>query len=721
MAIHLLLCASIISVSLFVLVASFDLQDAVIRSIYFFRRYFGVLGLTTGLLFCAVAFVFLRLPEASVEHLEDQIKSLRDQLINLRKYDRVPIVGFGRTIRGLVWVSVKRLVSKEHIRAAASLPLGLSCVLLVVTAFPPQTRLTVKNDGALPIDKLQVRYRQEGEWSKNLLSENLPVATIINVDLTGLAPSCPLDIKVMFDVAEVKQEKQEYLAVATCPESGEERNSVSIGVKRTSITIENVGAADVVELYLRESNSNLLESPLPVGENRSVDVASRYLSARPALEDGTPIFPLEIKVVARAEEQEHTASVDALPEVGPIKINVGKGEHSLAIHNDGDIPIDSIRVRSGDSLSRNLIEDWPLEPEDRATVSFVLPKDDCLVEILVDAEDWQKSYKEEDVCDGHTVIGFTPLKVRNVGTCELEHVRIRTGEEEWSRNLLQERLSVGDTIVVNFQSITKDCETKEFETRKAHDADGKPTPVPFARMSRICDGRLDVYYPEIMGTAFRVSPTHLVTNKHVVKNECSAGHELFAGDEKVDIVGEDEDPDLALLRLKEQGAHVDGGTPIAVFRQDDVELHEEVGCFNYGSAGIAHSLNGSWWTSGVSGEDGRDRNHFAMGEKAEGGSSGCAVMDGRGYVVGVLRSGMEATDMLRALTYALATYAIKGSVVKKFLKDHGIEVEERHQGERGPSVPLQREEVAEKGREITVPIQCLLDLDDIDVKRVAYE
>jgi serine protease Do len=200
------------------------------------------------------------------------------------------------------------------------------------------------------------------------------------------------------------------------------------------------------------------------------------------------------------------------------------------------------------------------------------------------------------------------------------------------------------------------------------------------------------------GTGFFVSREGLVvTNAHVVES-CSSIAVLQYPLASVNLLGKDEDKDLALLLL-------DGATPaaIATLRRSPPSLGEPVVIAGFPLAAFMGnelqvnpgSVNSE---AGVLGDETR----FSITASVQVGNSGGPVLDKYGRVIGVVVSKLNEVRMLTELGASLSNYnfAIQNDILLEFLRPYrGIE-----EGPEG--VELDVQQIAANSREFTVQIEC---------------
>lgn len=172
--------------------------------------------------------------------------------------------------------------------------------------------------------------------------------------------------------------------------------------------------------------------------------------------------------------------------------------------------------------------------------------------------------------------------------------------------------------------------------------------------------------PDSTGTAFFVSPTHLVTNHHVV-DQCT---ELTNADGRtLTILAQDPLSDLALLRYPEKSESY-----LTIDADREIELGTQVSALGYPLYGIINTQL-TYTVGVVSATSGLqdDPNTFALTAPLHPGNSGGPVINAANDVVGVVVSGVSyefaQTQGFLPQNY---NFAIKGGVLTDFLAEHGI-------------------------------------------------
>jgi S1-C subfamily serine protease len=207
--------------------------------------------------------------------------------------------------------------------------------------------------------------------------------------------------------------------------------------------------------------------------------------------------------------------------------------------------------------------------------------------------------------------------------------------------------------------------------------------------------------PSSSGTGFVVSRDAglVLTNKHVVR-ACGQVRVRVDGKSRVaSVQAIDADDDLALLHVA-----LPPGTT-ATFRQDPaVRPGDDVVAVGYPLAGLlADQANVS--TGSVNALAGlyNDLHLLQMSTPVQPGSSGGALLDASGNVVGVVVTKLNAKVVAEETgdIPQNVNFAVKASVAREFLNAHGVAFH------TAPSTtPRSNADVGEIGRQVTILVEC---------------
>lgn len=200
------------------------------------------------------------------------------------------------------------------------------------------------------------------------------------------------------------------------------------------------------------------------------------------------------------------------------------------------------------------------------------------------------------------------------------------------------------------------------------------------------------------GSGFFVSEKGLaVTNAHVVQGcttvQVASQDEVRRGD----VIGKDEQNDLALIRTSYQPAQ------FAQIRQRP-KLGEPVAVFGFPLTGLLSS-RGNFTLGNISSLSGMgdDSKFLQITAPVQPGNSGGPVLDQAGNVIGVVVSKLNVMK-LAAVTDDVAqnvNFAIKAGVLSGFLESTGLAT-----SSLGPDAVLTPTQIAEKAQAISVMIAC---------------
>jgi S1-C subfamily serine protease len=209
---------------------------------------------------------------------------------------------------------------------------------------------------------------------------------------------------------------------------------------------------------------------------------------------------------------------------------------------------------------------------------------------------------------------------------------------------------------------------------------------------------------EVDGTGFFVTPTHILTNFHVVDG-CRVvtlsipGFPYYAGR----VVAFDSTNDLALIRLNETA---DNFRPsiIPVLRSR-VRLGESAFVFGYPLSGLLSSA-GNFTSGSISSLSGLgdDIGKIQISAPVQPGNSGGPLLDIYGNVVGVVVAKLNAGRLSQLIDDIPqnVNFAIKASVAISFLEANNVGIAPFSDN----GAPLQPTDVAERARQFSVQVTC---------------
>lgn len=208
--------------------------------------------------------------------------------------------------------------------------------------------------------------------------------------------------------------------------------------------------------------------------------------------------------------------------------------------------------------------------------------------------------------------------------------------------------------------------------------------------------------PSSSGTGFIVSRDAglVLTNKHVVRACGQVRVRADGGKSRVaSVQAIDADDDLALLHVTLPPG------PTATFRQDPaVRPGDDVVAVGFPLAGLlADQANVS--TGSVNALAGlyNDLHLLQMSTPVQPGSSGGALLDASGNVVGVVVTKLNAKVVAEETgdIPQNVNFAVKASVAREFLRSHGVAFR------TAPSTtPRSNADVGEIGRQVTILVEC---------------
>jgi S1-C subfamily serine protease len=208
--------------------------------------------------------------------------------------------------------------------------------------------------------------------------------------------------------------------------------------------------------------------------------------------------------------------------------------------------------------------------------------------------------------------------------------------------------------------------------------------------------------PSSSGTGFVVSRDqgYVLTNKHVVRACGQVKVRIDGGKTRIaTLQAVDADDDLALLRVPLPAG------PTATFRQDPaVRPGDAIVAVGFPLAGLlADQVNVS--TGSVNALAGlyNDLHMLQMSAPVQPGSSGGALFDASGNVVGVVVTKLNAKVVAEETgdIPQNVNFAVKASVAREFLRDHGVPFR------TAPSrVARSNADVGEIGRQVTILVEC---------------
>ena len=192
----------------------------------------------------------------------------------------------------------------------------------------------------------------------------------------------------------------------------------------------------------------------------------------------------------------------------------------------------------------------------------------------------------------------------------------------------------------------------------------------------------------------------MLTNKHVVRSCGQVRVRADGGKSRVATVqAVDPDDDLALLRVQLPPG------PSATFRQDPpVRPGDDVVAVGYPLAGLlADQVNVS--TGSVNALAGlyNDLHLLQMSTPVQPGSSGGALLDASGNVVGVVVTKLNAKVVAEETgdIPQNVNFAVKAAVAREFLREHGVAFR------TAPSTSVRSNaDVGDIGRQVTILVEC---------------
>jgi S1-C subfamily serine protease len=208
--------------------------------------------------------------------------------------------------------------------------------------------------------------------------------------------------------------------------------------------------------------------------------------------------------------------------------------------------------------------------------------------------------------------------------------------------------------------------------------------------------------PSSSGTGFVVSRDqgYVLTNKHVVRACGQVKVRIDGGKTRIaTLQAVDADDDLALLRVPLPAG------PTATFRQDPaVRPGDAIVAVGFPLAGLlADQVNVS--TGSVNALAGlyNDLHMLQMSAPVQPGSSGGALFDASGNVVGVVVTKLNAKVVAEETgdIPQNVNFAVKASVAREFLRDHGVSFRTAPS-----SVARSNADVGEIGRQVTILVEC---------------
>ena len=242
-----------------------------------------------------------------------------------------------------------------------------------------------------------------------------------------------------------------------------------------------------------------------------------------------------------------------------------------------------------------------------------------------------------------------------------------------------------------------------FDGTSDPDSTGRRRVTPGRRLVSGADALSSAYVrgPTSSGSGFIVSRERgfVLTNKHVVR-ACSEVRIRVDGGaaQKATVSAIDPDDDLALLRSELP----DG--PVAVFREPVVRPGDDVVAVGFPLSGLlADQVNVS--TGSVNALAGlyNDLHLLQMSAPVQPGSSGGALFDASGQVVGVVVTKLNARVVAEETgdIPQNVNFAIKGAVARDFLRANGVEY-----AVGGPAERRSNADVGEIGRQVTALVEC---------------
>ena len=224
----------------------------------------------------------------------------------------------------------------------------------------------------------------------------------------------------------------------------------------------------------------------------------------------------------------------------------------------------------------------------------------------------------------------------------------------------------------------------------------------YPRFARAARSSAFVPGPTSSGSGFVVSREggFVLTNKHVVRGCAQVKVRVDGGKPRNAIVQAfDPDDDLALLRV----ALPNGSS--ATFREDPaVRPGDDVVAVGYPLAGLlADQVNVSTGTVNALAGLYNDLHLLQMSAPVQPGSSGGALFDASGHVVGVVVTKLNARVVAEETgdIPQNVNFAVKASVAREFLRQQGVAFR------TAPSTtPRSNADVGDVGRQVTILVEC---------------
>jgi S1-C subfamily serine protease len=224
----------------------------------------------------------------------------------------------------------------------------------------------------------------------------------------------------------------------------------------------------------------------------------------------------------------------------------------------------------------------------------------------------------------------------------------------------------------------------------------------YPRFARAARSSAYVPGPTSSGSGFVVSREggFVLTNKHVVRGCAQVKVRVDGGKPRSAVVQAfDPDDDLALLRV----ALPNG--PSATFREDPaVRPGDDVVAVGYPLAGLlADQVNVSTGTVNALAGLYNDLHLLQMSTPVQPGSSGGALFDASGHVVGVVVTKLNARVVAEETgdIPQNVNFAVKASVAREFLRQQGVAFR------TSPSTtPRSNADVGDVGRQVTILVEC---------------
>ncbi len=203
--------------------------------------------------------------------------------------------------------------------------------------------------------------------------------------------------------------------------------------------------------------------------------------------------------------------------------------------------------------------------------------------------------------------------------------------------------------------------------------------------------------PEFLGygTGFAVSDQgHVVTNEHVVAGcDRLTFRRLGHPEEEAALVQADESVDLALLK---DGSR---GRPFAPISGRLTDLGQAIGTLGFPGTEEVPSFSTGVVASNRGFEGWIEFTHSA---ETRSGSSGSAIVDSRGHVVGVVTGRLSSTDS--SSTPVNVGYATRAFVLRLFLEGNGV----TYSLASGADLPRPWTEIADQAGAYTGVVSCYL-------------